>query len=688
MSLNDNPLWQLREPGRVPDFDAIRPEHAEPAIRALIEHSRAALDELLAAQPESPDWETLMEPLEAMDDDLARVWSPISHLFGCRNSPAWREAYQACQPLITAWGLETAQNRPLFEAHRRLADTAGDRLSPARRRALDNTLRAFRHGGAELEGEARERFTALSLRLSERQTQFEQQLMDCTEAWSLVLESEQALAGLPASAVARARQRAEEREKDGWLLGLDFPSFDAVISHAEDRGLRETVYRAYVTRAAGVAPHDPAHDNGPLIDEILALRREQAQLLGHGCYAELALEDRMVRSAGEIEDFLLELARRARPRAEQDLQRLGALARERDGLESLEAWDLAFYSERLREQDLRLNAEALRPYLAFDAVLGGMFELATRLYGVDFRPVDDRSTWHPDVRVYRLESGGETIGHVYLDPFARDGKRSGAWMDDGQGRHVTRSRHQLPVAYLVCNFTPPGRGQPALMTHDEMLTLFHEFGHGLHHLLTEVDEASISGISGVAWDAVELPSQFMENWCYEPAVLRRFARHHETGETLPEDLIAQLQASRRFLSGLATLRQIEFALFDLRLHASDEAIDDVHAVLQGVREEVAVFPPPDFNRFECSFSHIFAGGYAAGYYSYKWAEVLSSDAFAAFEEAGLDDMDTARRFRHTILARGGSESPAQLFEAFRGRPPRLDALLRHDGLADTEEAAA
>ena len=297
MSLNDNPLWQLREPGRVPDFDAIRPEHAEPAIRALIEHSRAALDELLAAQPESPDWETLMEPLEAMDDDLARVWSPISHLFGCRNSPAWREAYQACQPLITAWGLETAQNRPLFEAHRRLADTAGDRLSPARRRALDNTLRAFRHGGAELEGEARERFTALSLRLSERQTQFEQQLMDCTEAWSLVLESEQALAGLPASAVARARQRAEEREKDGWLLGLDFPSFDAVISHAEDRGLRETVYRAYVTRAAGVAPHDPAHDNGPLIDEILALRREQAQLLGHGCYAELALEDRMVRSA-------------------------------------------------------------------------------------------------------------------------------------------------------------------------------------------------------------------------------------------------------------------------------------------------------------------------------------------------------------------------------------------------------
>ena len=671
--MSDNPLLALQDPTLSPDYRAIRPEHAEPAIRQLIDQHRLQVDALLERAGAQPDWASLVEPLECLADDLERVWSPVRHLFSVCNTPHWQAAYQACQPLITAWGLEQAQNPRLYAAYRALAAREDFATLPAaRRRVVENALRAFRHGGAELEGEARQRFTAVCMRLSELQTQFEQNLIDATDRWSLCVEQESRLQGIPRSALQRARERAQAAGRQGWLFGLDFPSYDAVISHARDRELRETVYRAYVTRAS-----DGDTDNTPLIDEILALRREEAALLGARSYADLALEDRMARSVDEIEKFLLELAERARPRATEELARLRALARELDGVEPLQAFDLPYYSERLRERELGLDEEALRPYFAFESVLDGMLRLAGELFGVHFEAIADAPSWHPEVRSYRLrDADGEVLGEFHLDPFAREGKRSGAWMDGARNRHFTAGKRQRPVAYLVCNFSPPSGGEPSQLTHDEVLTLFHEFGHGLHHLLTEVDEVGVSGINGVAWDAVELPSQFMENWCYEPEVLQRFARHFRSGEPIPDADIAQLRAARRFLSGMATLRQVEFALFDLRLHASTEPVV-VRECLRQVREAVSVFPPPDFNRFENSFSHIFAGGYAAGYYSYKWAEVLSSDAF---EEAPSQRREIAARFRRTILARGGSQPAAELFEAFRGRPPRIDALLRHEGL--------
>ena len=545
---------------------------------------------------------------------------------------------------------------------------------------VSDALRDFKLSGIALPAEQKARFKTIALRLSELQTKFEENLMDAVQAFSKRVTDESRLAGMTADGKAQAAEKARAKGLDGWLLTLDFPSYDAVISYADDRALRRELYEAYATRASERGPQAAQFDNTPLMVEILALRDEEARLLGFANFAELSLATKMAESPDAVEAFLLDLADKARPFAQRELDALRAFARERDGIDDLAPWDVAYYSEKLKERELGYSEEDLRPYFPAAQVIDGMFALIERLYGVRIAKIDGVATWHPDVTTYALrEADGTEIGLFYLDPYARQDKRGGAWMDECLGRRRTAGGLQRPVAYLTCNFTPPMRGEPALLTHDEVVTLFHEFGHGLHHLLTRVDEAAVSGIRGVAWDAVELPSQFMENWCYDRATLHGFARHHQTGEPIPDALLHKLQASRGFQSGLQTLRQIEFALFDLRMHRDHASGAAVLDTLAQVRREVSVFPPPDWNRMPNSFSHVFAGGYAAGYYSYKWAEVLSADAFAAFEETQFSAA-TGQRFRETVLANGGAAEAMDLYVAFRGRKPQVDALLRHSGL--------
>lgn len=660
----------------LPAFDQLRPENVAGALDAVLTENRAALARLLDGT--TPNWDTLIEPLDDLNENLSRVWGPVSHLFGVMSSPEWRAAYNAGLPKVTEYSLELSQNEALFRVYESLSRRADFmEWSPARRKVITDALRDFRLSGIALPPEQQARFKAIALRLSELHAQFEEHIMDCVQAWSLLIAEESQLDGMTDDAKTAARAKAQAKGEAGWLLTLDYPSFDAVITKATNRNLRECLYTAYATRASDQGGHAAAFDNTALILEIGALRQEEAQLLGFAHFADLSLATKMAESVDEVEQFLLNLAHRARPQAQRELAQLRELAAA-DGVTELQPWDTAFYSERLRERTLGLSDETLRPYFPFPQVVQGLFDLIEQLYGVTFSLATDMPVWHADVQTWTLSREGQPFARCYLDPYARpESKRGGAWMDECQGRRkTTNGSLQMPVAYLVCNFTPPLPGQPALLTHDDVLTLFHEFGHGLHHLLTQVDEAAVSGIRGVAWDAVELPSQFMENWCYEPDTLKRFARHWQTGETLPDALIRQLRADRVFQTGLATLRQVEFALFDLRLHRNG---GDALRVLAQVRDEVALLQPPAWNRMPWSFSHIFAGGYAAGYYSYKWAEVLSSDAFAAFEEAQFSPQ-VGQRFRDTILAQGGSREAMDLFVAFRGRKPSIESLLRHSGL--------
>ncbi len=685
-----HPLQQPPQLNQLPDFERIAPEHAAEALDRVLTENRHRLEDLLGNQA-SPGWQGLVEPMEQMSEALSWVWGPVSHLFMVNSTDAWRAAYNQGLPKVTEYHLELSQSEALFEAYQRLAASAEfGTLSPTRQKVVTDAIRDFKLSGVGLKAEAKQRFKEISLRLSELQTKFEEQLMDATQAWSLHITDQARLAGMSAAALEQAAAKAAAKKLDGWLLTLDYPSFDAVISHADDRTLREQLYTAFATRASDQGPHAGRFDNSALMDEILALRAEQAGLLGFGNFAELSVATKMADTPDQVEAFLLDLAQRARTAAQAELQALGDLARAMDGLEELQSWDLAYYSEKLRQQSLGLNEEALRPYFPLPAVLQGLFDLIHQLYGYRVEACEGHPVWHPDVKLYALmQDDGTVIGRFYLDPYARDQKRSGAWMDECLGRRQTEAGTQLPVAYLVCNFRPPLKSdageQPGLLTHDEVVTLFHEFGHGLHHLLTQVEASALAGIRGVEWDAVELPSQFMENWCYQPALLKSFARHWQSGEALPDAQIEKLRTSRVFQAGMATLRQIEFALFDLRLHRDFDAGQGARVMqtLEQVRDEVAVMRPPAFNRFPCSFSHIFAGGYSAGYYSYKWAEVLSADAFAAFDEAGLSAeamRETGRRFLDTLLSRGGSRTAAQLFRDFRGRDPSLEPLLRQDGL--------
>jgi oligopeptidase A len=683
----DNPLISPATLVGLPAFDRIRPEHAVPAIDTVLAENRERLRALMS-DPRQPGWsgtwQALVEPLEEMSDRLAWAWGPISHLFGVMNTPEWRQAYTDCLPKITAYQLELSQNEALLSAYEKLAasrDFAG--FSPARQKVIHDALRDFKLSGVSLPEKEKARFREIALRLSELHSKFEENLIDSVQAWSKHVTDEGLLAGMTEQGKAAARERAREKNLDGFRLTLDFPSYDAVLSYAEDSELRRELYWAYATRASDQGPLAGRFDNTRLIEEILALRHEEAQALGYSNYAQVSLATKMAESPAEVERYLLDLNARARPRARAELDELAAFAKERDGRGELQPWDIAYYAEKLKDRKLGFSEEELRPYFAATRVIDGMFALVERLYGVTIKKVDGIAAWHPDVTTYALhEAGGAEIGLFYLDPFARENKRGGAWMDECIGRRRTPSGLQRPVAYLTCNFAPPLPGRPALLTHREVLTLFHEFGHGLHHLLTRVDEAAVSGIRGVAGDAIELPSQFMENWCFDQPTLRNLARHWQTGQPMPDALLEKLQASRTFHSALATVRQLEFALFDLRLHRDydPQAGGRVLSTLEQVRREVSVLPPPAWNRMPNSFSHIFAGGYAAGYYSYKWAELLSADAFSAFEESDYSP-EIGHRFRDTVLAQGGSRDAMELFVEFRGRRPRIEPLLRYSGLA-------
>ncbi len=682
-----NPLLQSH---LLPPFSAIKAEHVEPAVRQLIDEGRAHLQQLLAKKPAS--WDELVAPIEADGDQLEQAWSPVSHLNSVANSEALRQAYNASIGLLTDYATEFSQNEALYQAYQRLADGPEyAKLSQAQRQTLDNALRDFRLGGVALNTADKKRYGEIQKRLSELSTQFSNNLLDATQAWYKQFDSAEALAGLPESALAQAAQAATQKGLSGYVITLDFPSYYAVIMYADKRELREEIYRAYTTRASAQGTKADGSsaaewDNSAIIAETLALRHELAQLLGFANYAERSLATKMAESPAQVLEFLNQLASKSKPYAERDLAELRAFAAAQ-GCADLQAWDTTYYSEKLRVAKYAISQEELRPYFPAEKVIAGMFEVVERLFGIQVQQVTEFDTYHPDVRFFEIFKAGpgnksEKIASFYLDAFARDKKKGGAWMADCRVRRKTEQGIQLPVAFLTCNFTPPVGDKPSLLTHDEVTTLFHEFGHGLHHMLTQIDVAAVSGINGVAWDAVELPSQFMENWCWEPEAIPLISGHYLTGESLPQELLDKMLAAKNFQAGLQMLRQLEFALFDFRLHAEYNPANPQTAqqVLQQVRAQVAVMLPPAFNRFENSFSHIFAGGYAAGYYSYKWAEVLSADAYSRFEEEGIFNRATGESFLAEILEQGGSRAPMELFKSFRGREPQIDALLRHSGI--------
>ncbi|MFQ5487999.1 MAG: oligopeptidase A [Gammaproteobacteria bacterium] len=675
-----NPLLDF---SGLPRFAAIRPEHIVPALQQILAQNRAAVVALLE-EGSGYSWENLIAPLDDLADRLARVWSPVSHMNAVVNSEALREAYNTCLPLLSEYATELGQNEGLYRAYKEIAESeAYPRLAQAQRQVIDNALRDFRLSGIALNEADKARYKAIMQELATLTARFEQNLLDATHAWTHLVSDPARLAGLPGSALAMAHQAARQQGREGWLLTLEFPSYMAVMTHADERQLRHEMYEAYVTRASDEGPHAGRWDNLPLMERILALRHEEALLLGYDNYAERSLATKMASTTSQVLAFLGDLAGRSLPHARRELEELQAFAREHHGLERLEAWDISYYSEKLRQHRYELSQEELKPYFPEPRVLSGMFAVVERLYGLQVQEVADVETWHEDVRFFEIrDAGGEVRGRFYLDLYARSNKRGGAWMDECIVRRRLRDGIQVPVAYLTCNFTPPVDGEPALFTHQEVLTLFHEFGHGLHHMLTRVDYPGVAGIQGVAWDAVELPSQFMENWCWEREALPLFSGHYQSGAPLPAELFERLLAARNFQSGMNMVRQLEFALFDFRLHLEyrPERGGRIYELLAEVRSQVAVIHPPSFNRFPHSFSHIFAGGYAAGYYSYKWAEVLSSDAFALFEEKGIFDMETGLRFLAAILEQGGSREPMELFIEFRGREPQIDALLRHSGL--------
>ncbi|MDH4558917.1 oligopeptidase A [Pseudomonas sp. BN417] len=680
---SSNPLLQDFD---LPPYSSIRPEHVQPAIETVLADNRAAIAALLEQQDGTPTWQGLVLALDELGERLGRAWSPVSHLNAVCNSAELRAAYEACLPKLSEYWTELGQNRELFQVYEALAsgpEAAG--FEVAQKTILEHALRDFRLSGIDLPADQQERYGEIQMKLSELGSRFSNQLLDATQAWTKEVHDEAALAGLTDSAKAQMKQAAEAKGLGGWLITLEFPSYYAVMTYADDRALREEVYTAYSTRASDQGPNAGQHDNGPVMAEILVLRQELARLLGFAHFSDLSLATKMAESTDQVLGFLRDLAKRSKPFAAQDLEELRAFAAER-GVADLQSWDVGYFSEKLREQRYSISQETLRAYFPIDKVLSGLFAIVQKLYGIEIRELSGFDTWHPDVRLFEISENGQHVGRFFFDLYARANKRGGAWMDGARDkRRSTRGELISPVANLVCNFTPAVGDKPALLTHDEVTTLFHEFGHGLHHLLTRVEHAGASGINGVAWDAVELPSQFMENWCWEPEGLALISGHYQTGEPLPQDLLDKMLAAKNFQSGLMMVRQLEFSLFDFELHATHGDGRSVLDVLETIRDEVAVMRPPAFNRFANSFAHIFAGGYAAGYYSYKWAEVLSADAFSRFEEEGVLNPATGRAFREAILARGGSQEPMVLFVDFRGREPSIDALLRHSGL--TEDAA-
>ncbi|HGY1014917.1 TPA: oligopeptidase A [Aeromonas salmonicida subsp. smithia] len=678
----NNPLLTMDS---LPPFSQIQPEQVQAAVTQAIADCKQKITDVLA-QRDSHTWDSLIAPLEEVNDRLARVWSPVSHLNSVLNSEALRAAHDACLPLLSEFQTYVGQHEGLYQAYLGLFESDDfPRLDGAQRKEIQNTLRDFRLSGIGLPAEAQQRYGEIQARLSELASRFSNNVLDATQGWTKLVSDEAELAGLPQSVLAAARQLAEQKGQQGWLFTLDIPSYLPVMMYADNRELRAELYEAFTTRASDQGPNAGKWDNSAIMTELLTLRRELAQLLGFGNYAELSLATKMAEKTEQVVGFLTDLAAKSLPQGKAELEEIRTFAAEHHGQRELAAWDLPYYAEKLKQHKFSISDEQLRPYFPANKVVKGLFEVVKRVFGIKVRERLGIDTWHPDVRFYDIfDADDELRGSFYLDLYAREHKQGGAWMDVCLGRRYRQDGSlQKPVAYLTCNFNGPVDGKPALFTHDEVVTLFHEFGHGIHHMLTQIDVAGVAGINGVAWDAVELPSQFLENWCWESEALAFISGHHETGEPLPADLLEKMLTARNFQAAMQMLRQLEFALFDFRLHQEFDPAnpDQIPTLLAEVRSQVAVMTPPAFNRFQHSFSHIFAGGYAAGYYSYKWAEVLSADAFSRFEEEGIFNPATGQSFLKNILEKGGSKEPMELFRAFRGREPQVDALLRHSGIA-------
>lgn len=673
----------LLEPSKLPPFSAIKPEHIQSAVELAIGHCRAEIERVLAAGDFS--WQGLVAPLEEADDRLSKLWSPVSHMNSVLSTEEWRAAHDACLPLLSEYGTFVGQHEGLYQAYKTLHGSDEFKTLPrAKQTLIEHALRDFELSGIGLDDAKKARYGDIVKRLSELSSSFSNQVLDATHAWTKLITDEAELKGLPESALAAAKAMAEDKELQGYLFTLDFPSYLPVMMYCENRELREECYTAFVTRASDQGPNAGKFDNGPLMEELLALRHELATLLGFESFAHKSLATKMAETPAQVISFLNELALHSRPQAKKELDELKAFAASEYGATDLKAWDLSFYGEKLKQHRYEISQEELRPYFPENRVLSGLFHTVERLFGLKIEEQTEFDRWHKDVRFFHIfDADGEHRGSFYLDLYARSGKRGGAWMDECRVRRLSGGELQRPVAYLTCNFNGPVGGKPALFTHDEVVTLFHEFGHGIHHMLTKVDVAGVSGINGVPWDAVELPSQFMENWCWEEEALQEISGHFETGEPLPKSMLDKMLAAKNFQSAMMMVRQLEFSLFDFRLHLEYNSEDGarIQETLDEVRQQVAVVIPPSFNRFQHSFSHIFAGGYAAGYYSYKWAEVLSADAFSRFEDEGIFNPQTGHAFLTHILEMGGSEEPMELFRRFMGREPNTDALLRHSGIS-------
>ncbi|ETN92684.1 Oligopeptidase A [Gammaproteobacteria bacterium MOLA455] len=675
-----NPLLETHE---LPPFTDIRPEQVEPAIEKLIDENRNALEAQLAGLKEVT-WDSLIEPIDTRNDMLNQAWSPVSHLNSVVNSDALREAYNNCVGKLAQWETEVGQNQGLFQAYKTLSESEHfARLTQAQRHSIKLALQSFHLSGVSLPKDKKQQFSRLTQRLAELSSTFGDNLMDATQAWNLLISDAEELAGVTDSSLALFAQAAAEKDQSGYLLTLDQPCFIAVMTYADSRPLREQMYQAFTTRASDQGPYAGQWDNSAIIDETLKLRHELSQILGLGNAAEVSLAPKMASSTSQVMSFLNDLAKQVKPQAEKEFAELSAFAKTELQIDHLEAWDIAYVSEKLRTQRYAISVEELRPWFPVERVLEGLYSIAGRLFDISIEQDRSVDLWHKDARFYRISRNGQAIASFYLDLYAREKKQGGAWMDVCRSRRKVAETVQLPVAYLTCNFTPPVAGKSALLTHDEVTTLFHEFGHGLHHMLTQVEVLAVSGINGVAWDAVELPSQFLENWCWQEESIELISAHFESGEALPKAMLDKLLAAKNFQSGMALARQLEFATFDFRLHLEYDPSNprSSQELLDEVREHIAVIKVPEYNRFQNGFGHIFAGGYSAGYYSYLWAEVLSADAFSLFEEQGIFDQATGDSFRAAILEKGGSDEAMTLFVQFRGREPSNDALLRHRGIA-------
>ncbi|EPP2136206.1 oligopeptidase A [Vibrio alginolyticus] len=677
-----NPLLTFTD---LPPFSQIKPEHIKPAVEQAIADCRAKIDEVLQDNAH-PTWDSVIAPIEEADDRLSRIWSPVGHMNSVVNSEELREAYESCLPILSEYGTWVGQHKGLYEAYKTIkASEEFATLTRAQQKTITDALRDFELSGIGLPSDEQHRYGEISKRMSELSSKFSNNVLDATMGWTKHITDEKDLAGMPESALAAAKAAAEAKELDGYLITLDIPSYLPVMTYCDNQELRKEVYEAYVTRASDRGPNAGKWDNSEIITEQLKLRHEISRMLGFNTYSEKSLATKMAETPDQVLGFLNDLATRAKPQGEREVEELRQFAKSEFGVEELNVWDIAYYSEKQKQHLFQISDEELRPYFPESKVVSGLFEVLNRVFGMTVTEREGVDTWHESVRFFDIfDAEGTLRGSFYLDLYAREHKRGGAWMDDCRGRRVTLSGElQTPVAYLTCNFNRPVGDKPALFTHDEVVTLFHEFGHGIHHMLTQVDTGAVSGINGVPWDAVELPSQFLENWCWEEDALAFISGHYETGEPLPKAMLDKMLAAKNFQSAMGILRQLEFGLFDFTLHTEydPEVGARVLETLAKVKEKVAVVPAVEWARFSHSFGHIFAGGYSAGYYSYLWAEVLSSDAYSRFEEEGIFNKEAGLSFLNNILEMGGSEEPMELFKRFRGREPQIDALLRHSGIA-------